>query len=224
MPALRDATPWLYLASASPRRRRLLLDHGIDHLAEAPPLDDGALDPGDTEPSRWVAALAYLKAASAQRRLERERRGPHVILGADTVVVKDGRIIGQPADAEHAREILLALSDGEHAVLTGVAVLTAQGHHASPLCRSRILFTDRATVRVGLIARRAIDEYVASGEWRGKAGAYNLAERLDAGWPITYEGDPGAIMGLPMRRLAPLLDRLAPRAATPPSCAERNEP
>jgi septum formation protein len=48
----------------------------------------------------------------------------------------------------------------------------------------------------------AIDEYVASGQWRGKAGGYNLEERLEAGWPIECEGDPTTVMGLPMRRLA----------------------
>jgi septum formation protein len=83
------------------------------------------------------------------------------------------------------------------------------------------MFTDRATVRLGRIAPPEIDGYVASGQWRGKAGAYNLAERLEAGWPITYEGDPGTIMGLPMRRLAPLLRRFAPSA---PRCPERAEP
>lgn len=221
MHAPSDPSPWLYLASASPRRRRLLLEHGIPHIAEAPPLDDGTLDPGDADPARWVAALAYLKAAAALRRLDREGRGPYVILGADTIVVKAGRIIGQPSDAEHARSILMALAGGEHSVLTGVALLTPQGHVASPLARGRSIFTDRATVCVGAIEPAEIDNYVASGQWRGKAGAYNLAERVEAGWPLTYEGDAGTIMGLPMRRLAPLLHRFAPSA---PRCPEGAEP
>lgn len=70
-----------------------------------------------------------------------------------------------------------------------------------------ILFTDTARVRVGRIPIAEIESYVASGQWRGKAGAYNLAERLAAGWPIEYEGDPATIMGLPMRRLTRCLAR-----------------
>jgi predicted house-cleaning NTP pyrophosphatase (Maf/HAM1 superfamily) len=56
-------------------------------------------------------------------------------------------------------------------------------------------------VRVGHIPDLEIEWYLASGQWRGKAGAYNLSERLTAGWPIEYDGDPGTIMGLPMRKL-----------------------
>lgn len=77
----------------------------------------------------------------------------------------------------------------------------------------RWLFADRAAVRYGRVSDAAVDEYVASGLWRGKAGAYNLQERLEAGWPVRCEGDPATVMGLPMRRLEPWLARLR-RVAT----------
>ena len=69
----------------------------------------------------------------------------------------------------------------------------------------RSLFWDSARVTVGAIDERALQAYLDSGEWRGKAGAYNLYERIEAGWPIQFEGDPTTIMGLPMRKLSQLL-------------------
>lgn len=192
--------PRLFLASQSPRRRQLLAEHGLEHDAAHPGFDDGELVPGQVTPAQWVAALAYLKAAAGVQRLrEGDLVGDRLVLGADTTVVKNGRLIGQPADAADAARILRLLRDGEHEVITGVALV-------DPLTGWRDLFVDRARVRFGHVGDRQIDEYVASGAWRGKAGAYNLRERLAAGWPIQYEGDPTSIMGLPMRAL---LERLA---------------
>ncbi|MGD9691583.1 MAG: nucleoside triphosphate pyrophosphatase [Phycisphaerales bacterium] len=189
----------LILASVSPRRSLLLREAGFAHETLVPPLDDAALDPGDAPPRRWVAALAYLKAASALRTMPRERAADAVLLGADTLVVKDGEMIGKPANADDARRILRRLSAGSHEVLTGAALVALDGE--------REILVDATRVRVGAIPEGVLEEYVASGQWEGKAGAYNLAERLEAGWPIEFEGDPGTIMGLPMRRLTPRLDR-----------------
>jgi len=75
------------------------------------------------------------------------------------------------------------------------------------LAPRRWLVADRAVVRVGPISDEQIEAYVASGEWRGKAGAYNLSERIEAGWPIECLGDPTTVMGLPMRRLPEWLKR-----------------
>jgi septum formation protein len=78
-------------------------------------------------------------------------------------------------------------------VLTGVAMIRPDG--------TRTMFVDRATVRVGELGEDRIREYIDSKEWNGKAGGYNLRDRLDAGWPITFSGDPTSIMGLPMGKL-----------------------
>lgn len=182
----------------------MLTQHGIPHEACDPGLDDGKLSPGpNVLPEEWVAALAYLKAVSAIERYgdlwnsgprENGRTIPDVVIGADTIVVHDGAIIGQPRDADDARRIIQRLADCEHTVLTGVALVR-------PSTRAREIFHDTATVRVGSIAAPKIDQYIASGLWRGKAGAYNLAERLQAGWDITFDGDPTTIMGLPMAML-----------------------
>jgi len=188
--------PALVLASRSPRRRQLLDEAGVAHEARPADLDDGDLTDAGSDPTHWVAALAYLKA-----RRVRDDAPDRFVLGADTVVVKDGAVIGQPRDAAHAREIVRLLRDGEHTVATGVALLRP----GAP----RLLFVDVARVRVGAVPDREIDAYLATGDWRGKAGAYNLSERQDAGWPLVCEGDPATVMGLPIRRLGPLLAKLS---------------
>lgn len=190
----------LRLASASPRRSLLLRDHGFEHTAAPAPVDDSDLTPGCGTLVEWTAALAYLKARSARDAMTFEERAETAALGADTIVIKAGEAMGKPTDAADAERMLRALSDGSHEVASGVCVLAPDA--------PRLIFADVARVRVGALSERRIGEYLASGGWRGKAGAYNLSERLEAGWPIVYEGDPGTIMGLPMRRLAPALRRL----------------
>jgi septum formation protein len=189
----------VHLASQSPRRRELLAGAGIEHDAANPGVDDGQLCPGTVGPAGWVMALAYLKAATAARRIQAEVSGLDgqsiVVLGADTVVVHRGELMGQPADADDARRMLLAMRDDVHEVVTGVALVdVATGR--------REMFVDTATVRVGHIPDSEIEAYVRSGAWRGKAGAYNLSERLNAGWPIEFDGDAGTIMGLPVSKVA----------------------
>ena len=74
--------------------------------------------------------------------------------------------------------------------------------------RERLLFTDSSTVEVDRIPSETLDAYLDGGEWRGKAGGYNLVDRVADGWPVRCVGDPDTVMGLPMRRLRPLLERL----------------
>lgn len=186
----------LILASRSPRRRQLLDEAGVAHEARPADLDDGDLVAPDLDPLQWVAALAYLKA---RRVADTDPR--RCVLGADTVVVKSGAIIGQPRNEDHAREIVRTLREGEHVVATGVAILRPGV--------TRLLFVDVARVSVGPVPDAEVEAYVATGDWRGKAGAYNLSERQGAGWPLVCEGDPTTVMGLPIRRLRPLLVKLS---------------
>lgn len=193
----------LLLASQSPRRRLLLSEAGVAHEAVHPGVDDGVLASGAVSPSSWVAALAYLKASAGVAGLN-DAGGATVVLGADTVCVVEGRLVGQPRDAAEAEATLRALiaasaGGGGHEVLTGVALVCAATGR-------RELFVDRAEVRFGDPGEDELRAYVASGDWAGKAGAYNLGERLAAGWPIAFEGDPTTIVGLPMGRL---LEKLA---------------
>lgn len=191
--------PRVLLASRSPRRRLLLDEAGIEHEVIDSGVDDSQLRPGAAGAEHWVMALAYLKAAAARSRLRGSDGcdgGHAVVLGADTVVVDDGEIIGQPRDRADAERILRRLIGGEHDVLTGVAMVEACARPGSPAKRE--LMFDAAHVRVGPVTEEQLGAYLDSGEWRGKAGAYNLSERLAAGWPIEVHGDAGTVMGLPV--------------------------
>lgn len=211
--------PRLLLASRSPRRRELLTLHNIDHEAEHPGFDDTHLQPGDTTPRAWVTSLANLKALAGLEQLAAQGRVKafDYVLGADTTCVRDGTVLGTPHDVPDARRIITTLRDGDHEVITGVALICTA-------TRKRTLFADRATVTVGKIPDDHIDDYIASGKWHGKAGAYNLDERIAAGWPITYAGDPTTITGLPMDMLIRVLGRLARTPAVPTRATAQHGP
>ncbi|QKK07973.1 MAG: hypothetical protein HND58_07140 [Planctomycetota bacterium] len=192
----------LLLASSSPDADASSKRPASPFEASHPGIDDGAPRARRGLPEQWVASLAFLKAAAGIDVLPASSPDEHwLILGADTLVVQDGQLIGQPRDADHARQTILTLAEASHQVHTGVAVLDPRKGH-------RHIFVDTAEVTVGRIPDTEIDAYLDTGLWKGKAGAYNLYERLDAGWPITFTGDPTTIVGLPMQRLTVLLARL----------------
>ncbi|MEO1130849.1 MAG: Maf family protein [Planctomycetota bacterium] len=189
----------LHLASASPRRRLLLEEAGFTPDVISSGIDDAELRPKAVPPVHWAASLAYLKARGGLRFTK-----AGIVLGADTIVDKAGDIIGQPRDADHARNTILQLSGGSHSVISGVALLWRDEKGTV----QRSIFADTSTVHVGALPSDAIEAYIDSGDWRGKAGGYNLSERIEAGWPITFDGDPATVMGLPMQRLIPMLEIL----------------
>jgi len=193
----------LYLASRSPRRATLLREAGIDATVIPSGIDDADLTPGDVSPEGWVTALAHLKARAGRDRLRESGKAERgTIIAADTVCVHDGAILGQPVDESDARRMLHAMRSATHRTITGVALLSVRGDQ-------RLIFHDGSIVHVGDVPDEAIETYLASGEWRGKAGGYNLIERVEAGWPVRCEGDPTTVMGLPMDRLLPLLEEAA---------------
>lgn len=195
----------LILASRSPRRRELLAAHGVAHEAEHPGVDDSHLEYSGpktgSNPQHFVAALAYLKAAAGVDRARERGERTGFVLGADTTCVIDGTIVGTPRNADEARAMIKLFDSRTHDVLTGVALVDLETGR-------REMFVDHAKVTLGSLSDAQIDEYVAGGGWQGKAGAYNLSERLAAGWPLTFEGDATSIMGLPMKALMPRLRRL----------------
>ena len=161
-------------------------------------IDDSDLDPRNTDAASWTTALAWLKASAVREMLTAS--GDPVafwpIVAGDTVCEHDGELVGQPSDVGAATTMVRAMADAAHRVWTGLCVLVPGV--------SRRIGVDHAIVRIGPLSTRDIDEYIATGAWRGKAGGYNLSERLEAGWPITFDGHDSTIMGMPL----PLLDRL----------------
>ncbi len=189
----------IWLASRSPRRRLLLEQAGIQVRVRVAEIDDGRLAPGPIAPEHWVAGMARLKAADVVRQLSGGAKPESgLVLAADTVCVQRGMILGQPVDGEHARSMLLTMRNATHRTISGVCLW--------PIGADPTLFVDSSIVHIGALTDAQVDAYVASNAWRGKAGGYNLVERIDAGWPVRCEGDPATVMGLPMRRLTPMLN------------------
>lgn len=186
----------IILASQSPRRLGLLRAAGWDVDPRPPAIDDGKLEIETGDPETMVLALAWFKAAQLGPPAE-----AFASIAADTICVAAGRILGKPADRAEAREMLGLLQDGVHQTLSGVCIVLQNGE--------RRFMVDAARVEIGELDSRIIEGYLDGDEWGDKAGGYNLADRQTAGWPIRCEGDPGTVMGLPMRRLQPWLRTLA---------------
>ncbi len=189
------------LASRSPRRKLLLEEAGIIVKVQHPHIDDGKLQAKNVSAEHWVAAMALLKALDVANRLQSKgRTQAGTVLAADTVCVHRGKILGQPRDANHARKMIHSLKNATHRTISGVCLIRLCDAH-------RILLVEETTVHIDNLTDADIDQYIQSNQWQGKAGGYNLIERVENGWPVRWDGDPTTVMGLPMDRLLPLLKR-----------------
>ncbi|MFJ4196676.1 Maf family protein [Pseudomonas sp. NPDC089534] len=181
----------LYLASGSPRRRELLAQIGVPFTAVGADIDE---TPSPHEsPSAYVERLARGKAEAGRRALG--SRGASCVLGADTAVVLDGKILGKPVDEADACAMLMMLSGREHEVLTAIA-LVEEGR-----CESRVV---RSRVRFRSIGQAEAVAYWASGEPRDKAGGYGI-QGLGAVFVAGLDGSYSAVVGLPLCETAELL-------------------
>lgn len=179
----------LYLASGSPRRRELLTQIGVPFIVISAPIDESPL-PSESAPA-YVERLARAKAAAGLARVD----GPAVVLGADTAVVLDGRILGKPENREDALAMLADLSGREHQVLTAVALGDGQRVHS---------FCVTSTVRFRAISTDEAQRYWASGEPSDKAGGYAI-QGLGAVFVSGLSGSYSAVVGLPLCETADLL-------------------
>lgn len=188
--------PELVLASASPRRIELLALVGItpDRVDPAD-IDETPLK--DETPSRLAARLAVSKAEAVAA-----RSPDAVVLAADTVVAVGRRLLEKAADEAEARRFLKLLSGRNHRVFTGVAVA------AGGTVRRRVVDT-RVSFKV--LSDAEIAAYVASDEWRGKAGAYGIQGRAGA-FVTRLVGSYPAVMGLPLFETVNLLNGAGWRA------------
>jgi septum formation protein len=174
----------LVLASASPRRQELLRNAGIAFEAQAADI------PEDPKPGERAEECAERLAREKALAVARQR--PHdVVLGADTVVVVDGQILGKPSDATDAARMLRLLSGREHRVITGVC-LVVRGQPS--------VASETTLVTVSEITNEDIASYVASGEPMDKAGAYAI-QGIASRWIPRIEGDYSNVVGLPVALL-----------------------
>jgi septum formation protein len=177
----------LVLASRSPQRRALLEQLGLVFEIVVPEVEE--LEDGPPERAALENARRKALAVAAER-------PAGLILGVDTVVALDGAIYGKPVDAEHARATLCALSGRQHAVISGVCLAEAGGQ------RMRVA-TARTMVSFRELEGALIEWYVASGEWRERAGGYAIQGR-GAALVAGIEGDYTNVVGLPVTTLLEL--------------------
>jgi septum formation protein len=171
----------LVLASASPRRQELLRNAGITFEVQPAHIPEDPL-PGE-------AAKECAERLARQKALAVAGQRPHdFVLGADTLVVVDGLLLGKPSDAADAARMLHMLSGREHQVITGVCLVV----NGQPSVAS-----ETTLVTVSEITDRDIAEYVASGEPMDKAGAYAI-QGIASRWIPRIEGDYSNVVGLPV--------------------------
>jgi septum formation protein len=179
--------PPLLLASRSPQRRAILEQLGIPFEVVVPEYDE---EPTGADPAEEVERRAQGKARSVA-----SEAGGLPVLGVDTEVVLDGRVYGKPADASEAEAMLDELSGRTHEVVSGLCLLT----HGWEVVRHEVT---RVSFRA--LTPRELGLYVASGEWRERAGGYAI-QGLGAALVERIEGDYLNVVGLPAAALVDLL-------------------
>ena len=188
----------LILASASPRRLDLLRQVGLEPDAVLPSDIDEAALPKET-PRRMAGRLALAKAAVARAALD---AADAYIVAADTVVAVGRRVLPKASTEAEARMCLALLSGRAHRVLTAVAASAPDGRTASRLAETRLHFKR--------LSAAEIEAYIASGEWRGKAGGYGVQGRAGA-FVTSLQGSYSAVVGLPLYETLSLLEGLGCR-------------
>ena len=191
----------IFLASRSPRRRELLHQIGVGHellLLREDSRRGSDVDESphpDEAPRAYALRVAGAKAAAGLQSLSRRAGMLKPVLAADTTIALDQRIVGKPADAAHAAQILGELSGRDHLVITAVAMAFAE-RFETRISESRVWMQPLGAARM----RRYID----SGEPMDKAGAYAVQGRA-AAFISRIEGSYSGIMGLPLAETAELL-------------------
>jgi septum formation protein len=198
--------PAFVLASSSPQRRALLERLGVSFAVRSPGVAE--LDRGD--PQTVASENALRKARAAHRPGANE-----LVLGCDTLVTLAGVIYGKPADQSAARKMLKALSGATHEVVSGLALIAPADTFAIPGPAGAIADA-RGEVRTALVRTavsfRRLDEglldwYLATGEWRGRAGGYAI-QGAGAALVRDVEGDYENVVGLPLTALLDIYPEL----------------
>ena len=182
----------IVLASQSPRRRQLLGQMGLEFTTQSPEIDESAFHGRDARD--LVETLSREKA----RWVARQQTPDTLVIGADTVVVLDGAILGKPRDGAEAEAMLAALSGRDHQVFTGVT-----------LCQGDRILTQAEETQVTFrpLTGQEIRQYVSTGEPMDKAGAYGI-QGLGGLLVEGIRGDYHNVMGLPIQLLGRMLKEM----------------
>jgi septum formation protein len=191
----------LILASSSPRRAEILRNAGFTFEVQPAHVDETPLP--DERADDYVRRLADTKARTTAQYVGRSiNRGTDrtVVIGADTVVVVDGQILGKPADADDARGMLRLLSGREHDVLTGLSFVSIPEREEATLVEStRVSFLP--------LSAQDIEDYLLTGEPFDKAGAYGI-QGIGGRFIRRIEGCYFNVMGLPLSRVWSIIGRM----------------
>ncbi len=194
----------IVLASGSPRRRELIAALGVTFEVDPADVDETT---AEQDPVRVAEDLALLKARTVA-----SRRPDALVIGSDTVVALDGRLLGKPADAEEARAMLRSLRGRAHEVVTGVAVILDGAEHVAHSSTAVTMrdYTDAE-----------IEAFIATGSPFDKAGGYASQDPVFAP-TASIEGCACGVVGLPVRVLRDLLRDagLGVGGAAPTLCAD----
>jgi septum formation protein len=188
--------PRLVLASSSARRLALLRQIGMDPDGLAPAdLDETPLQ--NETPRKLALRLAVEKAVAGAKMEENQNRPGAFILAADTVVAVGRRILPKCETTDEAEDCLRLLSGRQHRVWTGVCLITPKGGERTRLSETRVRFKR--------ISGQEMKAYLASGEWRGKAGGY-AAQGLAGAFIVKMVGSYSGVVGLPLHEAMSLLN------------------
>lgn len=188
--------PELILASASPRRLALLGQIGIEPEHLVPAHVDETPEKGEL-PRKLAVRLADLKAITAQQNARQAGIGGNaLVLAADTVVAVGRRILPKAETMEEAGECLRLLSGRNHRVYTAICLLTPGGQARRRLVESRIRFKR--------LSNKEMEAYLASAEWRDKAGGYAI-QGIAGAFVVKLVGSYSAVVGLPLSETVALL-------------------
>lgn len=192
----------IILASGSPRRKELLSQIGLSFTVRVSEADEHT---EETKPEKLVCILSERKALAVWNELTEEEKKESILIGADTVVAVDDRILGKPADETEAFQMIKLLQGRSHQVYTGVTILR-QGdmqplEEGTSTCSiQKKQFFEKTDVLVYSMSEEEITAYVKTGEPLDKAGAYGIQGSF-AAYIQGINGDYSNVVGLPVGRL-----------------------
>ena len=183
------------LASKSPRRRELLKKAGYKFEVAEPLINEKDFVAGKISPCEYAKRLALAKAMSVAQKFQEK-----IVVGADTIVDFNGRIVGKAADEAQAEKIIRLLFNAPHRVITGLAIICKRKN-------LEIADSDTTIVYPRPMTNEQLAEHISSGVWRDKAGAYAIQENGDR-FVEKIEGSLTNVMGMPMELFERLLKRI----------------
>ncbi len=190
----------IILASQSPRRKKLLDQMNLKFTVEPSSCDESFSD--NEDPSDIVQMLALRKAMDVS-----EGKSDALVIGADTIVVYNGQILGKPGSQAEAKAMLSSLSDNSHYVLTGVALVKTDNEGN---ILEKKTFYEKTKVFFGNLEESEINSYIADGSPMDKAGSYGIQDDWGAFFVKRIEGDYYNVVGLPLYALYRYLKVFAP--------------